>query len=82
MAEAAEPGVGGAPTVSVSSGDAGPTAVASSGHELPPAVPHFVAPSSYLRPKTTHRSAMAQTEPKPPSPLDKEQLQGLVRPFL
>lgn len=43
-------------------------------------VPHFVAPSSYLRPKTVTRSAMsAVSEPKPPSPLDKEQRQGLVR---
>lgn len=43
-------------------------------------VPHFVAPSSYLRlrPKTSTRSAMAPSEPKPLSPLDKDQLQGLV----
>jgi 5'-AMP-activated protein kinase regulatory gamma subunit len=48
-------------------------------------VPHFVAPSSYLRPKTVTRSAMsAASEPKPPSPLDKEQRQGLkaIREFL
>ncbi|KAH8734011.1 hypothetical protein BGZ61DRAFT_344529 [Ilyonectria robusta] len=49
-------------------------------------VPHFVAPSSYLRlrPKTSTRSAMAPSEPKPLSPLDKDQLQGLnaIRDFL
>ncbi|KAH7008781.1 hypothetical protein EDB80DRAFT_574580 [Ilyonectria destructans] len=49
-------------------------------------VPHFVAPSSYLRlrPKTSTRSAMAPSEPKPLSPLDKDQLQGLnaIREFL
>lgn len=46
-------------------------------------VPHFVAPSSYLRlrPKTSTRSAMAPSEPKPLSPLDKDQLQGLVCSF-
>ncbi|CAM1507829.1 Fc.00g046770.m01.CDS01 [Cosmosporella sp. VM-42] len=98
MAEAAAselPGVGGggcgggaAPASSGAPADAPPTGgpASSSGHELPPAVPQFVAPSSYLRPKTSHRSAsaMAQTEPKPPSPLDKEQLQGLkaIRDFL
>ncbi|KAK5663120.1 hypothetical protein OQA88_6537 [Cercophora sp. LCS_1] len=43
------------------------------GHELP-----FVAPSSYLRPKPTVRAD------KTPSPLDKEQMQGLrgIREFL
>lgn len=48
---------------------------------LLPAIPKFVAPSSYLRPKiSSQRSAMASTstESKPLSPLDKEQLQGLV----
>ncbi|KAL1867345.1 hypothetical protein VTK73DRAFT_4224 [Phialemonium thermophilum] len=45
------------------------------GHELP-----FVAPSSYLRPKPTSRT---MTE-KPPSPLDRDQMQGLrgIREFL
>lgn len=50
-------------------------------------VPQFVAPSSYLRFKTSHGSAMAaaseqpasKPSPSPPSPLDKEQRQGLVR---
>ncbi|KAF4969711.1 hypothetical protein FZEAL_10185 [Fusarium zealandicum] len=47
-------------------------------------VPQFVAPSSYLRRRTSTRSAMAPTEPTPPSPLDKDQLQGLnaIREFL
>lgn len=58
------------------------------GHEQPALrVPRFVAPSSYLRFKTSHGSAMAAaaSEPtsnpstlSPPSPLDKEQRQGLV----
>ncbi|KAM7221729.1 nuclear protein SNF4 [Rhypophila decipiens] len=39
------------------------------GHELP-----FVAPSSYLRPKQTSRTMSDKT----PSPLDKDQMQGLV----
>ncbi|KAM7195971.1 hypothetical protein V8F33_006422 [Rhypophila sp. PSN 637] len=45
------------------------------GHELP-----FVAPSSYLRPKQTSRTMSDKT----PSPLDKDQMQGLrgVREFL
>lgn len=54
-------------------------------------VPQFVAPSSYLRFKTLHGSTMAaateqpaqkpapKPRPSPPSPLDKEQCQGLVR---
>jgi hypothetical protein len=41
-------------------------------------VPQFVAPSSYLRRRTSIRSPMAPTEPKPLSPLDRDQLQGLV----
>ncbi|QLI69320.1 5'-AMP-activated protein kinase subunit gamma [Metarhizium brunneum] len=64
------------------------------GHEQPALrVPRFVAPSSYLRFKTSHGSAMAAaaSEPtsnpstlSPPSPLDKEQRQGLkaIRDFL
>lgn len=62
------------------------------GHEQPALrVPHFVAPSSYLRFKASHGSAMAAAAPEPtsnpsppspPSPLDKDQRQGLVRgPF-
>lgn len=51
------------------------TSTTAVGHGL---VPQFVAPSSYLRPRTSNRSAMAPTEPKPPSPLDRDQLQGLV----
>ncbi|KAK0626701.1 hypothetical protein B0T14DRAFT_534801 [Immersiella caudata] len=51
----------------------GPVPLPRLGHELP-----FVAPSSYLRPATR---AMAD---KTPSPLDKEQMQGLrgIREFL
>ena len=49
-----------------------------------PRIPQFVAPSSYLRFKTSPASAMASaSEPKPTraslSPLDNEQFQGLVR---
>jgi hypothetical protein len=49
-------------------------------------VPQFVAPSSYLRFKPSHGSAMAgapepTSSPSPPSPLDKEQQQGLVWPL-
>lgn len=42
--------------------------------------PRFVAPSSYLRFKTSHGSGAAMTAPAttPESPLDKEQRQGLV----
>ncbi|KAM0421552.1 hypothetical protein ACHAPT_010726 [Fusarium lateritium] len=56
------------------------TSTTAVGHGLP----QFVAPSSYLRPRTSNRSAMAPTEPKPPSPLDRDQLQGLnaIRDFL
>jgi hypothetical protein len=50
-----------------------PSTTAGHGH-----VPQFVAPSSYLRRRTSIRSPMAPTEPKPLSPLDKDQLQGLV----
>ncbi|KAG5802991.1 hypothetical protein H9Q71_012425 [Fusarium xylarioides] len=55
------------------------TTAAGHGH-----VPHFVAPSSYLRRRTSLRSPMAPTEPKPLSPLDRDQLQGLnaIRDFL
>lgn len=63
--------------------DAAPPPAAASPGELP--VPHFVAPSSYLRPKTSQRrghpptAAMASHEHRPPpGPYDKEQLQGLV----
>jgi hypothetical protein len=49
------------------------TTAAGHGH-----VPQFVAPSSYLRRRTSLRSPMAPTEPKPLSPLDRDQLQGLV----
>lgn len=47
-----------------------PAVIAKPGHELP-----YVAPSSYLRPKP---NSHAMSEPKPSSPLDKEQMQGLV----
>lgn len=69
--------------------DAAPPPAAASAGELP--VPHFVAPSSYLRPKTSQRrghpptAAMASHEHRPPpGPYDKEQLQGLkaIRDFL
>ncbi|RKL25618.1 hypothetical protein BFJ68_g249 [Fusarium oxysporum] len=55
------------------------TTAAGHGH-----VPQFVAPSSYLRRRTSIRSPMAPTEPKPLSPLDRDQLQGLnaIRDFL
>jgi hypothetical protein len=60
-----------------------PPAPAPPADDLP--VPRFVAPSSYLRPKTSQRSghpptaAMASQEHRPPpGPYDKEQLQGLV----
>ncbi|KAG4283122.1 hypothetical protein FPRO06_09795 [Fusarium proliferatum] len=58
----------------------GPSTTAA-GHGL---VPQFVAPSSYLRRRTSLRSPMAPTEPKPLSPLDRDQLQGLnaIRDFL
>jgi hypothetical protein len=49
------------------------TTVAGHGH-----VPQFVPPSSYLRCRTSIRSPIAPTEPKPLSPLDRDQLQGLV----
>lgn len=55
-------------------------------------VPQFVAPSSYLRFTTPHGTSMAtapehpvpKQKPSPPSPLDKEQRQGLkaIRDFL
>ncbi|EJT74068.1 nuclear protein SNF4 [Gaeumannomyces tritici R3-111a-1] len=53
-----------------------PAVIAKPGHELP-----YVAPSSYLRPKP---NSHAMSEPKPSSPLDKEQMQGLrgIREFL
>ncbi|KAG5923474.1 hypothetical protein E4U42_004951 [Claviceps africana] len=62
--------------------------------QFPFRLPQFVAPSSYLRFKTSHGSAMAaapeqpapkpKSKPSPPSPLDKEQRQGLraIRDFL
>ncbi|KAG8408493.1 AMP-activated serine/threonine-protein kinase regulatory subunit [Metarhizium acridum] len=74
-----------------------PVAAPGHGHEQPARrVPRFVAPSSYLRFKTSHGSAMAAaaseptsnpstlSPPSPPSPLDKEQRQGLkaIRDFL
>lgn len=58
---------------SASTGPSSSTSAAGHGH-----VPHFVAPSSYLRRRTSIRSPMAPTEPKPLSPLDRDQLQGLV----
>jgi hypothetical protein len=58
---------------STSTGPSPSTSAAGHGH-----VPHFVAPSSYLRRRTSIRSPMAPTEPKPLSPLDRDQLQGLV----
>lgn len=67
-------GIGGSGGVSYSSGGTAPDPTTAP----PSAVPKFVAPSSYLRPKISQRSAMTSNEPKPPSPLDKEQLQGLV----
>ncbi|KFA79897.1 hypothetical protein S40288_03729 [Stachybotrys chartarum IBT 40288] len=48
-------------------------------------VPNFVAPLSYLRPKPLERIAMnSPPNLEPPSPLDKEQAQGLkaIRDFL
>lgn len=53
-------------------------------------VPQFVAPSSYLRFNKSHGSTMTTTPEKPApkprqsrqSPLDKEQLQGLVRCYV
>ncbi|KAE9581653.1 5'-AMP-activated protein kinase subunit gamma [Colletotrichum fructicola] len=47
------------------------------GHELP-----FVTPSSYLRPRPP--SVLRKMPEKPPSPLDKDQMQGLkaIREFL
>ncbi|KAF4341638.1 nuclear snf4 [Fusarium beomiforme] len=47
-------------------------------------VPQFVAPSSYLRRRTSIQSLIAPTEPKPLSSLDRDQLQGLnaIRDFL
>lgn len=82
-----------------------PRASTTSGHEAsipsssrqqqrPVQVPHFVAPSSYLRPQAINRSAMAMAtvpEPEPtqpptpaPSVHDKDQYQGLqnIREFL
>ncbi|KAF4336457.1 nuclear SNF4 [Fusarium beomiforme] len=63
-----------------STSTAGPS-TAAAGHGL---VPQFVAPSSYLRRRTSLRSPMAPTESKPLSPLDRDQLQGLnaIRDFL
>ena len=60
-----------------------------SGHELPAIrVPNIVAPSSYLRFKTSHSGAMAAAAEPPQtqthmslSSLDSEQQQGLVRQF-
>jgi 5'-AMP-activated protein kinase, regulatory gamma subunit len=84
---AAEASVGGVGAVSASGpgpaltprGRAASTSTAPStttaGHSH---VPQFVAPSSYLRRRTSLRSPMAPTEPKPLSPLDRDQLQGLV----
>ncbi|KAH6648986.1 hypothetical protein BKA67DRAFT_661918 [Truncatella angustata] len=50
----------------------------SSGHALP-----FVAPSSYLRPKTRPQT-ISMSEPTPMSPVDEDQIQGLkgLREFL
>ncbi|KAJ4251951.1 AMP-activated serine/threonine-protein kinase regulatory subunit [Fusarium torreyae] len=64
---------------STSTAGSGPSTVVGHGH-----VPQFVAPSSYLRRRTSIRSPMAPTEPKPLSPLDRDQLQGLnaIRDFL
>jgi hypothetical protein len=49
-----------------------------------PILPHFVAPSSYLRPKTVIRSAVMAAEPElppaAPTLIDREQSQGLVSP--
>ncbi|WZH40847.1 Nuclear protein SNF4 [Fusarium acuminatum] len=55
------------------------TTAAGHGH-----VPQSVAPSSYLRRRTSIWSPIAPTEPKPLSPLDRDQLQGLnaIRDFL
>ncbi|KAH7136430.1 nuclear protein SNF4 [Dactylonectria macrodidyma] len=70
-----------ADTISTSTSTSTSTSAGAQGH-----VPHFVAPSSYLRlrPKTSTRSAMTPSESKPLSPLDRDQLQGLnsIREFL
>ncbi|RYC79799.1 Nuclear protein SNF4 [Fusarium oxysporum f. sp. narcissi] len=66
----------------------GRAASTSTGHSTTAAghgyVPQFVPPSPYLRRRTSIRSPMAPTEPKPLSPLDRDQLQGLnaIRDFL
>ncbi|KAF4991718.1 hypothetical protein FDECE_13949 [Fusarium decemcellulare] len=69
------------PAGSTSTGPSTGTSTTAIGHGL---VPQFVAPSSYLRRRTSIRSAMVPTEPKPLSPLDRDQLQGLnaIRDFL
>ena len=76
-------------TAAAAAGEGG-HATSTAGHEPGPShdfqqpqppLPHFVAPLSYLRPKPVQRSAMAAAPPQSarPSPLDKEQRQGLVR---
>ncbi|KAF4451469.1 Nuclear protein SNF4 [Fusarium austroafricanum] len=79
-------GVGAGPALITPRGRAASTSTAgpsttTAGHSH---VPQFVAPSSYLRRRTSIRSPMAPTEPKPLSPLDRDQLQGLnnIRDFL
>jgi hypothetical protein len=64
-----------------------PTSIAAQaqGPDRPRSIlPHFVAPSSYLRPKTVNRSAVMAAEPElppaAPTLIDREQSQGLVSP--
>jgi hypothetical protein len=66
------------PTISMSSVSSPfgtlPPLAARVGHELP-----FVQPSSYLRPSS--RSHTIPSVPSPMSPIDEEQMQGLVSPI-
>ncbi|KAG5949173.1 hypothetical protein E4U53_006013 [Claviceps sorghi] len=80
------------PAAAFPSNTIAPIAPAAPSRQSPLRLPQFVAPSSYLRFKTSHGSTMAaapeqpapKPKPSPPSPLDKEQLQGLkaIRDFL
>lgn len=53
-----------------------PPFAARAGHELP-----FVAPSSYLRPSSRNRTIPPPPIATPMSPIDEEQMQGLVSPI-
>ncbi|KIL95530.1 hypothetical protein FAVG1_00267 [Fusarium avenaceum] len=77
-------GVGAGPALITPRGRAASASTGSPSTTAHGHVPQFVAPSSYLRRRTSIRSPMAPTEPKPLSPLDKDQLQGLnaIRDFL